>query len=182
MATGFRVGLYIMITCRLLSLPLFLSAVSLVAAESAAIGGLHERDPLPAAAARFPADRMHSLIFAAIDLNRDGVLSAAEMTNAPTALRALDLNEDGMLSVDELRRFELSQPAETTAMAAPRAPRTGRVSPGFILAFTLDANHDGLIQTMEMANAATSLKALDVNGDGQLSLRELRPTTEITQN
>jgi hypothetical protein len=169
MATDFRVEPVIMNTCRLLSLSLLLSTASIVGAEA------------PAAAARFPADRMHSLIFAAIDLDRDGVLSAAEMTNASTALRALDLNDDGMLSVDELRRFELSQPAVTTAATAARAPRAGWVSPGFILAFALDANHDGLIQTMEMANAATSLKALDVNGDGQLTLRELRPVTVVSQ-
>lgn len=171
-----------MITCRLLPLSLLLSAVSLVGAEASAPGGRNERDPLPAAVARFPADRMHSLIFAAIDFDRDGVLSAAEMTNAPTALRALDLNDDGMLSIDELRRFELSQPAVVVATTAMHQPRAGRVSPGFILAFTLDANHDGLIQTMEMANATLSLKALDANGDGQITLRELRPDTAVTQN
>src|SRR6187402_2577145 len=154
MATDVRVGLLVMINSRLLSLSLILSAVSLIGAESPTPGGRNELDSQPAAGARFPATRMHSLVFAAIDFDRDGVLSAVEMTNAPTALGALDLNDDGVLSADELRRFELSQPAITPEMTATREPRTGRGASGFILAFTLDANHDGLIQTMEMANAA----------------------------
>jgi Ca2+-binding EF-hand superfamily protein len=165
-----------MITRRLLSLSLILSAVSLVGAEATSQVARHDLEFRPAAETRSPVERMHSLIFAAIDFDRDGVLSAAEMTNASMALRALDLNDDGLLAVDELRRVQLSQPT------AARGPRTGSVSPGFILAFTLDANHDGLIQTMEMANAATSLKALDINGDGQLTLGELRPATVASQS
>ena len=37
----------------------------------------------------------------------------------------------------------------------------------------LDANHDGVIDADEIANAATALKKLDKNGDGKLTLDEL---------
>ena len=39
----------------------------------------------------------------------------------------------------------------------------------------LDANHDGVIDAAEIANASAALKALDKNGDGQLTQDELRP-------
>jgi len=38
-----------------------------------------------------------------------------------------------------------------------------------------DTNHDGVIDATEIANAPAVLKALDKNGDGQLTADELRP-------
>jgi hypothetical protein len=39
----------------------------------------------------------------------------------------------------------------------------------------LDANHDGVIDADEIANAPAALKKLDKNGDGKLTQDELRP-------
>lgn len=39
----------------------------------------------------------------------------------------------------------------------------------------LDANHDGVIDADEIANAPAALKTLDKNGDGKLTMDELRP-------
>jgi len=39
----------------------------------------------------------------------------------------------------------------------------------------LDANHDGVIDAAEIANASAALKSLDKNGDGKLTQDELRP-------
>ena len=39
----------------------------------------------------------------------------------------------------------------------------------------LDANHDGIIDANEIANASAALKKLDKNGDGKLTMDELRP-------
>ena len=39
----------------------------------------------------------------------------------------------------------------------------------------LDANHDGVIDANEIANASAALKTLDKNGDGKLTPDELRP-------
>ena len=41
-------------------------------------------------------------VMTALDKNRDGILSAEEIHNAPAALMALDKNNDGKLSADEL--------------------------------------------------------------------------------
>ena len=39
----------------------------------------------------------------------------------------------------------------------------------------LDANHDGVIDADEIANASAALKTLDKNGDGQLTTDEYLP-------
>ena len=39
----------------------------------------------------------------------------------------------------------------------------------------LDANHDGVIDEDEIKNASEALKKLDKNGDGKLTMDELRP-------
>lgn len=174
---------HVMISHRFLSLALRLGFASLLRTAAIAIAA----EDLPAhtvtAPAPLPAGRLHSVIFAALDSDHDGVISAAELANAPTALHALDLDGDGTLTVDELRHFERNRPNTTAATpASRREPRAGNVSPGFLLAFTLDANHDGVIQPMEIANASASLAALDLDGDGQITIRELRPATALAQS
>ncbi len=51
-----------------------------------------------------PGFRHHRLppIIAALDTNRDGVIDANEIANAPAALKTLDKNGDGKLTMDEL--------------------------------------------------------------------------------
>ena len=39
----------------------------------------------------------------------------------------------------------------------------------------LDANHDGILDADEIANATAALKTLDKNGDGQLTPDEFAP-------
>ena len=104
-------------------------------------------------------------IVAILDSDHDGILSAREIAAAPIALAALDRNEDGLISSAERR-------ATTTEN---RAARIWRGSTSFNVVLTLDANLDGNIQAMEVANAVSSLKRLDRNGDGDLTPNELRP-------
>jgi hypothetical protein len=65
-----------------------------------------------------------------------------------------------------------------------RPPRQGPGGPGGMnghrpppspLMEALDANHDGIIDADEIANASAALKKLDKNGDGKLTPDELRP-------
>ncbi len=52
--------------------------------------------------------------------------------------------------------------------------RNGQRPPPPVIA-VLDANHDGVIDAAEIANASKALLALDKNGDGQLTPDELHP-------
>ncbi len=55
-----------------------------------------------------------------------------------------------------------------------RRPRPGPRGPSPLL-LVLDADKDGVLSADEIANAATALKALDANGDGQLDRSEMMP-------
>ncbi|HTG45301.1 MAG TPA: hypothetical protein VK633_12290 [Verrucomicrobiae bacterium] len=65
------------------------------------------------------------------------------------------------------------------AQDAPRGPRgprpDGSRPPLPPLMAALDTNHDGTIDEKEIAAAAESLRGLDKNNDGQLTMDELRP-------
>jgi hypothetical protein len=50
-----------------------------------------------------------------------------------------------------------------------------RRPPPLPLAMALDTNHDGIIDSNEIANAPAELKTLDKNGDGQLTSDEYLP-------
>ncbi len=117
--------------------------------------------------------RRPGTLLAALDFNRDGILSPAEIANSAVTLAALDVDGDGRLSLAELRgEVPHRRTAPVPAVSQPtRLPRSGS---GFTLAFTLDANRDGDIQMAEIANAAASLRMLDLNRDGQLTPEELR--------
>src|ERR1051325_1160901 len=71
----------------------------------------------------------------------------------------------------------LAQDADTGAPHGGRPPGgpggPGHRPPPFVAA--LDVNKDGIIDATELANASASLAKLDKNGDGQITLDELRP-------
>jgi hypothetical protein len=74
----------------------------------------------------------------------------------------------------------LSLMAQDADTAAPRGGRhsggpggPGHRPPPFVAA--LDVNKDGVIDATELANASAVLAKLDKNGDGQITLDELRP-------
>jgi hypothetical protein len=56
----------------------------------------------------------------------------------------------------------------------PRGMNGHRPPPSPVME-ALDANHDGVIDADEIANAPAALKKLDKNGDGKLTPDELRP-------
>ena len=57
--------------------------------------------------------------------------------------------------------------------SSPKASQRAKAQPPLVVA-TLDANHDGIIDAGEIANASQALKSLDKNADGRLSPEELR--------
>ncbi|MGC3957240.1 MAG: EF-hand domain-containing protein [Verrucomicrobiota bacterium] len=77
----------------------------------------------------------------------------------------------------------LAEDSSTRPAGGPRPPRGeeggGPGGPGHRppppVIVVLDANHDGVIDAAEIANASQALLTLDKDGDGQLTREELRP-------
>jgi hypothetical protein len=67
-----------------------------------------------------------------------------------------------------------AQSVTAPASGSPKAAAPRAQAPPPLVVATLDANHDGIIDAGEIANASRALKSLDKNGDGNLSREELR--------
>ncbi len=127
------------------------------------------------------------------DTNKDGVVDAKEIANAPAVLKALDKDNDGQLTLNEFRPMP---PARRGGLeGGPRGPRGGEIEgdeqrpgrpggpgpggpggrPGMSMFGVLDLNNDGVLDADEIRAASTSLKSLDADGDGVLTGEELRP-------
>jgi uncharacterized membrane protein YebE (DUF533 family) len=120
----------------------------------------------------------------ALDVNHDGVIDSNEIANASAALKTLDKNGDGKLTADEFRPPRPDGPPggqqggpQNDQKGAPSANQQGghHRPPLLPIVQALDANHDGVIDASEIANASAALKTLDKNGDGQLTRDEYLP-------
>lgn len=149
-----------------------LRSLTLAALALGAAAGVHAQSANDDSATPRPGRHLHRFghpIVRVIDTNRDRVLSATELANAPAALKTLDANNDGVVSADELRP---ARPAD-----APPPPEGAKVfrrqrAADDVILLALDANSDGALSAEEIANAPASLNALDASGDGQLTLDE----------
>jgi hypothetical protein len=124
--------------------------------------------------------RFFNPVVRAIDTDKNGELSATELTNAPAAIRTLDVNNDGTVSADELHPARPAD-APTPPANAPQRPTpptgtdTAHPHPVDPVMLALDANSDGALSAAEINSATASLLALDLNKDGKLTPDELRP-------
>jgi len=100
-----------------------------------------------------------------LDANHDGIIDSNEIANASAALLTLDKNHDGQLTKDEYL-----PPRPPGAPAG--GPPPGHQHPVPLIIQALDANHDGVIDASEIANASAALWTLDKNHDGKLTRDE----------
>lgn len=140
-------------------------------------------------------------IVRAIDTDKDGTLSAAEIAASSAAIAALDTNADGALTMADRPARPADAPARPADGKGPRGggkggpgegkgprpdgdkggkgDREGKGGPGgravdpVMLALDADNNRD--LSSAEIANAPASLAAIDTNKDGTLTRDELRP-------
>ncbi len=110
------------------------------------------------------------------DADTNGVLSAAEIAQAPSQLLKLDKNGDGQLSAEELCPGGLGRGGQECPWGGQgrgrRACANGQKS---VLLVLLDTDKDGVLGSAEINGAPAALKALDKNNDGQVSAEEIRP-------
>ncbi len=125
---------------------------------------------------RYGAQKFPPPIAAAFDIDSNGVLSAAEIDQAPSQLLKLDKNGDGQLTADELCPSGVGRGGQDCPLGGQgqgrRACANGQKS---VLLVLLDTDKDGVLGSGEINGAPAVLKALDKNDDGQVSAEEIRP-------
>ena len=127
---------------------------------------------------RYGAQKFPPPIAAILDANSDGVLSAAEITQAPSQLLKLDKNTDGQLTAEELCPGGVGRGGQECPWGGQgqgqgrRACANGQKS---VLLALLDTDKDGVLGSAEINGAPAVLKALDKNNDGQVTADEIRP-------
>ena len=106
-------------------------------------------------------------VLAALDADKDGTVSAAELSNATSALKALDKDNDGKLSAEELRpRF-----GGPGGQGGPG----GRDPEAMVKSlFEFDKNSDGVLTKDELPERMQGLMTrADADNDGKLTKEEL---------
>ena len=96
-------------------------------------------------------------------------------TRTKAVLGLLALGVSGwMLTAQDSGNQTPNEQGPPPAGPGSRGPRFHRFPPPPLFA-ALDANHDGVIDQAEIANASAALLKLDKNGDGKLTPDELMP-------
>ena len=122
-------------------------------------------------------EMMRTPAFQALDADHDGVISAAELASAATALKSLDKNTDGKLTEEEVRPQMRggrggrgSEPGETQGPSADEMVQT-------LMAF--DKNGDGRLTRDELPERMQGLfDRADADKDGVLTAEEIRKSAQ----
>lgn len=105
------------------------------------------------------------LLLPALDTDKDGELSAEEIAGASESLLKLDKNNDGALG-----KKEIAPPPKGGKTGGPPPPKP----PAFLVKL-LDLDDDKTLSADEIDSAPDTLAQLDLNGDGAISKKELKP-------
>lgn len=102
----------------------------------------------------------------ALDSDKDGELSAAEIAAAAAALKTLDKNSDGKLSAEELR--------PSLGEVGPGGARAEGNSEAIARFMANDKNHDGKLSAEELPERMKGIMArADADKDGFITKAEL---------
>lgn len=134
---------------------------------------------------RYGAQRFPPPIAVVLDTDSNGVLSAAELDQAPSQLLKLDQNNDGQLTAEELFPGGMGRNGQECPWGGQgqgKGRRTCANGQKSVLLAIFDTNKDGILTSAEINGAPAALKALDENSDGQVNTEEIRPLPGCGRN
>ena len=139
------------------------AALTIVVVGVAAIGTISAQGRSSAGQSRAP------MRFAALDVNRDGVITRREWNGSDRAFEVHDWNQDGILSGEEVRqgatrRTPDDQPTESTDRYYDDWTIRGFVA--------LDRNRDNRVSREEWQSDVETFRRADANRDGVLTRPE----------
>ena len=137
-------------------------------------GGSGVGDEPPAAA---PTPDELAAMLMAFDKNKDGKLTKAEVPERMQGIFArADEDKDGVLTPEEIKKTAAAQPPPTAGgRGGPGREGEGRGGPPRRdpLISALDQDGDGTLSADEIVASPASLRKLDANADGMLTLEEV---------
>lgn len=128
-----------------------------------------------------------SPLIAALDIDKDGVISEIEIKNAASSLTALDADGNGHLTTNEFHAESKSEKIKTTKVASDQRHQlqTGTSGARFLRTMMIkyDTNNNFVIEPSEMPSPMIAiLHTIDKNGDGNVSAGELKSLIRSLQN
>ncbi|MDB2525799.1 hypothetical protein N9X53_03840 [Mariniblastus sp.] len=116
-----------------------------------------------------------NLVMQALDENKDGKLSTAELNGASLALASLDKNQDGQLTPSEMGL----NPTRPTPMGGMNGGRSGMASGVLARLKSMDTNGDGILTKDEIPGMMQRIiDRADTNLDGALDNEEIEAFTQ----
>jgi Ca2+-binding EF-hand superfamily protein len=109
-----------------------------------------------------------------LDINRDGIISAEEISNAAESLKALDANGDGQLQPTEYRPRSAVIPGDDRAAPSDQPSDDQQLQDAIERLLAYDKNQDGQLDETEMPGRLKSIfTRADRDENGILTRREI---------